>query len=85
MNFIIGSATILLGLIIIVFGYGSLFYALKTYEKKGEANLSLTAIKAAYILVVAGLLIIMLGLLYLMGIIPWYWASKCDDLTYILI
>lgn len=72
MNFSIGLAAIVLGLFLILLGYGSLLCVLKTSEKKGDANLSLTTIKAAYTLVVGGLIIIILGLLYLMEIIPWY-------------
>ncbi len=72
MNSGIGFATVILGLFLILLGYGSLLCALKTSEKKGDTNLSLMAIKAAYSLVIGGLIIIILGLLYLMGIIPWY-------------
>ncbi len=71
MKFYIGLGAALLGVIFVAVGHYTLFFELKT-STKGDANLTLTAIKSAYTLVVGGLIIIILGLLYLMGIIPWY-------------
>ncbi|VVB96342.1 Uncharacterised protein [uncultured archaeon] len=68
---VIGIGTIILGLALTRCGYTSLFNELKC-NTRSDASLSLTAIKSAYTLVVGGLLVIILGVLYLMGIIPWY-------------
>jgi hypothetical protein len=56
---------IVLGLSLIVLGFGSLLCTLEI-SAKGDTNLSLVATKSAYTLVVGGLIIIILGLLYLM-------------------
>jgi len=71
----IGSWTIVLGLFLIIIGYVPLIFNsiidLFKSESKNEINLSITAMKSAYTLVVGGLIVIILGLLYCMGIIPW--------------
>lgn len=74
--FSIGFLTIVLGLILIIIGYGPLIcnsiIALVKSEFKKDINLSIIAMKSAYTLVVGGLIVIILGLLYCMGIIPWW-------------
>lgn len=64
-NEAIGPGAIVLGLSLIILGFGSLLCALNI-NAKSNTNISLTAIKSAYSLVVGGLIIIILGLLYLM-------------------
>jgi hypothetical protein len=71
MNVYIGSGVALLGVILVVLGHGTLYLELKA-STKGDTNLTLSTMKSAYTLVIGGLIIIILGLLYLMGIIPWY-------------
>jgi len=71
MNFYIGIGAALLGVFFVVAGHCTLFIELRK-STKGDTNLTLTAIKSAYTLVIGGLIIIITGLLYLMGIIPWY-------------
>jgi hypothetical protein len=70
MDFYIGCGAALLGVIIVVMGHYTLFFELRK-STKGDVNLTLTAIKSGYTLVIGGLIIIIIGLLYLMGIIPW--------------
>ncbi len=71
MDFGIGFGATLLGVFILAVGHYSLFVKLKT-SIRSDTDLTITAIKSAYTLVIGGLTIIILGLLYLMGIIPWY-------------
>lgn len=59
------SGAIVLGLSLIALGFGSLLCTLDI-SAKGETNISLVTTKSAYTLVVGGLIIIILGLLYLM-------------------
>ena len=68
---IIGIGTIILGLALTKCGYTPLFNELKG-NTRSDASLSITALKSAYTLVVGGLVVMILGVLYLMGIIPWY-------------
>ncbi len=70
MNVYIGSSVVLLGAILVGLGHGTLYLELKT-STKGDTNLTLSTMKSAYTLVIGGLIIIILGLLYLMDIIPW--------------
>jgi len=70
MNLYIGSGVALLGVILVGLGHGTLYFELKA-STKGDTNLTLSTMKSAYTLVIGGLIIIILGLLYLMGIIPW--------------
>lgn len=65
----LGFLSSILGVIIAGTGYYSLHFYYK--KDKVDANLSIIAIKSAYTLVISGLIIIVLGLLYLMKIIPW--------------
>lgn len=70
----VGWAAIIIGAILIGVGYGSLFLVFKS-SVKSDTNLSFTAIKAAYTLVVGGLVVVILGLLYLMRILPNFWVK----------
>lgn len=67
-------SAIVLGLSLIVLGFGSSLCTLEL-RAKGDTNLSLVSTKSAYTLVVGGLIIIILGLLYLMmlEILTLYW------------
>lgn len=84
MDINIGWIAIIIGFILTCAGYGSLFFTLKT-NSFGLYYCKAYVCIAFYTLVVGGLLIIILGFLYLMGIIPWYWASGCDNLIDLLI
>lgn len=60
-----------MGIILVVLGHGTLYFEIKA-STKGDTKLTLNTMKSAYTLVIGGLIIIILGLLYLMGIIPWH-------------
>ncbi len=59
------SGAIVLGFSLIVLGFGSLLCTLDK-SAKGETNISLITTKSAHTLVIGGLIIIIVGLLYLM-------------------
>jgi hypothetical protein len=71
MIFYIGFGAAILGVVFVAVGHYTLFFELKK-STTGDTHLTLTAIKSAYTLVIGGLIMIIIGLLYLMSIIPWY-------------
>jgi len=60
----------LLGGIILVCGYYHLIYILPKMTKDIEARISMEAIRTSFWLVIFGLIMIILGLLYLMNLLP---------------
>jgi uncharacterized membrane protein len=66
----IGSLTFLLGSVVLVCGYYHLVYVLPRMAKDMETRVSMEALKVSFWLVIFGLIIIVLGVLYLMGILP---------------
>lgn len=67
-----GLISIILGLAITCVGCYYLFYGLPKISEKQNATTSLMAQKVSSWLVVGGLVMMFLGILYLMGIVPWW-------------
>jgi Ca2+/Na+ antiporter len=61
---------LLLGSLILICGYYQLIYKLPKMTKDIETSISMETLRASFWLVIFGLVIIVLGLLYLMGILP---------------
>jgi ABC-type multidrug transport system permease subunit len=66
---------LLLGVLIVVAGYYHLIYKLPKMAKDVETRLSIEALRVSFWLVIFGLIIIILGLLYLMDVLPLGWRS----------
>jgi hypothetical protein len=69
-RYAIASLAFLLGGLILIYGYYHLVYVLPRIMKDMETRVSIEALRASFWLVIFGLVIILLGLLYLMKILP---------------
>jgi hypothetical protein len=67
---IIPSLAFLLGGVILACGYYHLVYVLPRMAKDIETRLSMEALRVSFWLVIFGLIIIILGFLYLMNLLP---------------
>jgi len=71
-KFVIGSLSIMLGLTLIGASSYYLYYGFGIISKQQKTNISVVALRVSYILAIGGLIVIVLGLLFLMEIIPWW-------------
>lgn len=71
----IASLAFLLGGIILVCGYYHLIYVLPRMTKDMETRLSMEALRVSFWLVIFGLIMIVLGILYLMNLLPPGWRT----------
>lgn len=69
-TYAVASLAFLLGGLILAFGYYHLVYVLPRMAKDMETRVSMEALRASFWLVVFGLIIIVVGLLYLMNMLP---------------
>lgn len=67
-----GSVSIVLGLAIISIACYYLFYGLPRIAKKQDTATSIITLRVSSWFVIGGLIMMFLGILYLMGIIPWW-------------
>lgn len=61
---------LLVGILIVLVGYYHLIYKLPRISREFETRLSMEALRVSFWLVIFGLIIIVLGVLYLMDILP---------------
>jgi quinol-cytochrome oxidoreductase complex cytochrome b subunit len=66
----IGLLALMIGLGILATGYISLVLILPFISRKTDTSISIEALRASSWLVIGGLIIVILGFLYLMGLIP---------------
>jgi len=69
-TYAIAFSAFLLGGIILVCGYYHLIYKLPKMTKDMETRISMEALRTSFWLVIFGLVMIILGLLYLMNLLP---------------
>jgi len=69
-TYAIASLALLLGGIILACGYYHLIYVLPKMTKDMETRISMEALRTSFWLVMFGLVMIILGLLYLMNLLP---------------
>ena len=67
-----GSISIISGLTIISIACYYLFYGLPRIAKKQDTATSIMALRVSSWLVIGGFIMMLLGVLYLMRIIPWW-------------
>jgi amino acid permease len=66
----IASLAFLFGGLLLAYGYYHLVYVLPKMTKDVETRISMEALRASFWVVIVGLIIIVLGLLYLMNLLP---------------
>jgi heme/copper-type cytochrome/quinol oxidase subunit 2 len=66
----IGLLAVFIGICVSVIGYYCLISFLPKKAKERDTSISMTALTTSFWLVIGGIIIIVLGFLYLMGIIP---------------
>jgi len=68
----VGWISIAIGLGFIGIACYHLFYGLSKINQKQDTKISVLALRVSSWLVIGGFIMIFLGLLYLMGIVPWW-------------
>jgi len=66
----IGLLAVFIGICVSAIGYYCLISFLPKKAKERDTSISMTALTTSFWLVIGGIIIIVLGFLYLMGIIP---------------